>query len=103
MTSAIAKRAELPRTAEDGLQTNASIITAPGKAEIIELPAPTEGAQLSAIAFACGGQTGELAINRGKYNPVAPLGGNKRSGTRGELGRAGVEEYLQTKSLQLPI
>ena len=56
----------------------------------------------SAIAFARGVQTGQLDINGGRYNPIAPFGGYKRSGIGRELGRAGFEEYLQTKSLQLP-
>lgn len=55
-----------------------------------------------AIAFARGVRTGQLDINGGAYNPVAPFGGYKRSGIGRELGRAGFEEYLQTKSLQLP-
>lgn len=55
-----------------------------------------------AIAFARGVRTGQLDINGGKYNPVAPFGGYKKSGIGRELGRAGFEEYLQTKSLQLP-
>jgi betaine-aldehyde dehydrogenase len=55
-----------------------------------------------AIAFARGVQTGQLDINGGRYNPVAPFGGYKRSGIGRELGRAGFEEYLQTKSLQVP-
>jgi betaine-aldehyde dehydrogenase len=56
----------------------------------------------SAIAFARGVQTGQLDINGGMYNPVAPFGGYKKSGIGRELGRAGFEEFLQTKSLQLP-
>lgn len=55
-----------------------------------------------AIAFARAVRTGQLDINGGKYNPVAPFGGYKKSGIGRELGRAGFEEYLQTKSLQLP-
>jgi aldehyde dehydrogenase (NAD+) len=55
-----------------------------------------------AVAFARGVQTGQLDINGGAYNPVAPFGGYKKSGIGRELGRAGFEEYLQTKSLQLP-
>jgi len=55
-----------------------------------------------AVAFARGVQTGQLDINGGMYNPVAPFGGYKKSGIGRELGRAGFEEYLQTKSLQLP-
>jgi aldehyde dehydrogenase (NAD+) len=38
----------------------------------------------------------------GAYNPLAPFGGYKKSGVGRELGRAGFEEFLQTKSLQLP-
>jgi betaine-aldehyde dehydrogenase len=56
----------------------------------------------TAIDFARGVQAGQLDINGGKYNPAAPFGGYKRSGIGRELGRAGFEEYLQTKSLQLP-
>ncbi len=55
-----------------------------------------------AVAFARGVQTGQLDINGGAYNPIAPFGGYKKSGIGRELGRAGFEEYLQTKSLQLP-
>lgn len=55
-----------------------------------------------AIAFARAVQTGQLDINGGRYNPIAPFGGYKKSGVGRELGRAGFEEYLQTKSLQLP-
>jgi aldehyde dehydrogenase (NAD+) len=55
-----------------------------------------------AVAFARGVQTGQLDINGGRYNPLAPFGGYKKSGIGRELGRAGFEEYLQTKSLQLP-
>ncbi|WP_255799535.1 aldehyde dehydrogenase family protein [Mycobacteroides abscessus] len=55
-----------------------------------------------AVAFARSVQTGQLDINGGSYNPVAPFGGYKKSGVGRELGRAGFEEFLQTKSLQLP-
>jgi acyl-CoA reductase-like NAD-dependent aldehyde dehydrogenase len=55
----------------------------------------------TAIAFARGVQTGQLDINGGAYNPIAPFGGYKKSGIGRELGRFGFEEYLQTKSLQL--
>ncbi|BBY18260.1 aldehyde dehydrogenase family protein [Mycolicibacterium litorale] len=55
-----------------------------------------------AIAFARRVQTGQLDLNGGPYNPVAPFGGYKKSGVGRELGRAGFEEFLQTKSLQLP-
>lgn len=56
----------------------------------------------TAISFARRVQTGQLDVNGGIYNPVAPFGGYKKSGVGRELGRAGFEEFLQTKSLQLP-
>jgi len=46
-------------------------------------------------------RTGQLEINGGSFNPLAPFGGYKRSGNGRELGRFGLEEFLQTKSLQL--
>lgn len=55
-----------------------------------------------AVAFARRVQSGQLDLNGGMYNPVAPFGGYKRSGVGRELGRYGVEEFLQVKSLQLP-
>lgn len=55
-----------------------------------------------AVGFARRVQTGQLDLNGGSYNPVAPFGGYKKSGIGRELGRAGFEEFLQTKSLQLP-
>jgi acyl-CoA reductase-like NAD-dependent aldehyde dehydrogenase len=56
----------------------------------------------AAVAFARQVQTGQLDINGGRYNPAAPFGGYKKSGIGRELGRIGFEEFLQTKSLQLP-
>ncbi|MBX3285923.1 MAG: aldehyde dehydrogenase family protein, partial [Actinobacteria bacterium] len=54
-----------------------------------------------AIAVARRIRTGQLEINGGRFNPLAPFGGFKRSGNGRELGRYGLEEFLQTKSLQL--
>ncbi len=45
--------------------------------------------------------TGQLEINGGRFNPLAPFGGFKQSGIGRELGRFGLEEFLQAKSLQL--
>ncbi len=45
-------------------------------------------------------RTGGVEVNGGRYNPLAPFGGFKQSGLGREGGRAGLEEYLQTKSLQ---
>src|SRR5204862_2109028 len=46
-------------------------------------------------------RTGQVDINGGAFNPLAPFGGYKQSGTGRELGRYGLEEFLETKSLQL--
>jgi acyl-CoA reductase-like NAD-dependent aldehyde dehydrogenase len=46
-------------------------------------------------------RTGQVEINGGSFNPIAPFGGFKQSGNGRELGRFGLEEYLEVKSLQL--
>lgn len=55
----------------------------------------------AATAVARRVRTGQLDVNGGSFNPLAPFGGYKRSGNGRELGRFGLEEFLQTKSLQL--
>jgi acyl-CoA reductase-like NAD-dependent aldehyde dehydrogenase len=45
-------------------------------------------------------RTGQVDINGGRFNPLAPLGGYKQSGVGRENGRFGFEEFLETKSLQ---
>ncbi|GJF34219.1 aldehyde dehydrogenase [Kitasatospora sp. NE20-6] len=54
----------------------------------------------TAAAFARRMDTGQVDINGGRFNPLAPFGGYKNSGVGRELGRYGLEEFLQTKSLQ---
>jgi aldehyde dehydrogenase (NAD+) len=44
---------------------------------------------------------GQVDINGGKFNPLAPFGGYKQSGNGRELGKYGLDEYLEVKSLQL--
>jgi aldehyde dehydrogenase (NAD+) len=46
-------------------------------------------------------RTGQVEINGGAFNPLAPFGGYKQSGYGRELGFYGLEEFLQVKSLQL--
>jgi acyl-CoA reductase-like NAD-dependent aldehyde dehydrogenase len=46
-------------------------------------------------------RTGQVEINGGAFNPLAPFGGVKQSGHGRELGRHGLEEYLTAKALQL--
>ncbi|HVF18724.1 MAG TPA: aldehyde dehydrogenase family protein [Mycobacteriales bacterium] len=47
-------------------------------------------------------RTGQVDVNGGRFNPLAPFGGYKQSGNGRELGRYGLEEFLEVKSLQLP-
>ena len=54
-----------------------------------------------AVAFARQLRTGQVMVNGGAFNPLAPFGGYKQSGTGRELGRYGLEEFLEVKSLQL--
>jgi aldehyde dehydrogenase (NAD+) len=46
-------------------------------------------------------RTGQVEINGGTWNPMAPFGGYKQSGHGREAGLYGLEEYLVTKSMQL--
>ncbi len=54
-----------------------------------------------AIAVAKRIRTGQIEINGGAFNPLAPFGGYKQSGHGRENGRYAIEELLQVKSLQL--
>ena len=54
-----------------------------------------------AIAVARRIRTGQIEINGGAFNPLAPFGGYGQSGHGRENGRYGIEELLQVKSLQL--
>jgi betaine-aldehyde dehydrogenase len=47
-------------------------------------------------------RSGRIDINGGAFNILAPFGGYKQSGHGRELGRYGLEEFLEIKSLQLP-
>ncbi|MFE3636200.1 aldehyde dehydrogenase family protein [Streptomyces cellostaticus] len=58
------------------------------------------GEESEAVAFARRMDTGQVDINGGRFNPLAPFGGYKQSGIGRELGSHGLAEYLQTKSLQ---
>ena len=46
-------------------------------------------------------RTGQVSINGGGFNPLAPFGGFKQSGRGREFGQHGLEEYLEIKSMQL--
>ncbi|MDQ1020765.1 aldehyde dehydrogenase family protein [Streptomyces afghaniensis] len=58
------------------------------------------GDEAEAVVFARRMETGQVDINGGRFNPLAPFGGYKQSGVGRELGVHGLAEYLQTKSLQ---
>jgi betaine-aldehyde dehydrogenase len=47
-------------------------------------------------------RTGQVDVNGGGFNTLAPFGGYKQSGLGRELGEFGLEEYFETKSLALP-
>jgi len=53
-----------------------------------------------ALTFARRMRTGQVDVNGGQFNPVAPFGGYKQSGNGRELGRYGLEEFLEVKSVQ---
>jgi betaine-aldehyde dehydrogenase len=44
--------------------------------------------------------TGQVEINGGAFNILAPFGGYKQSGHGRELGKYGLEEFLEIKALQ---
>lgn len=54
-----------------------------------------------ALAVAKRLRTGQVDINGGTFNMLAPFGGFKQSGHGRELGKFGLEEFLEYKSLQM--
>ncbi|MEW1589858.1 aldehyde dehydrogenase family protein [Micromonospora vinacea] len=53
-----------------------------------------------ALAIARRLRVGQVDVNAGHWNPLAPFGGYKHSGNGREFGRPGLEEFLETKSIQ---
>jgi aldehyde dehydrogenase (NAD+) len=48
-------------------------------------------------------RTGQVDINGGQFNMLAPFGGYKQSGNGRELGRYGLEEFLEVKAMQFKL
>jgi betaine-aldehyde dehydrogenase len=46
-------------------------------------------------------RAGQVEVNGGAFNVMAPFGGYKQSGLGREAGAFGLEEFLEVKSLQL--
>jgi acyl-CoA reductase-like NAD-dependent aldehyde dehydrogenase len=46
-------------------------------------------------------RAGQVEVNGAAFNPLAPFGGFKQSGHGRELGRHGLEEFLEVKAIQL--
>ena len=46
-------------------------------------------------------RAGQVQVNGGAFNPAAPFGGYKQSGLGREAGSAGIEEFLETKAIQV--
>ena len=45
-------------------------------------------------------RTGQVDVNGGRFNPMAPFGGYKKSGIGRELGPKALEEFYQLKAIQ---
>jgi len=62
------------------------------------------GSDERALAVARRIRTGTVGVNGGAwFGPDVPFGGFKQSGVGREMGAAGLEEFLETKSLAIPI
>ncbi len=53
-----------------------------------------------ALALARRLRTGQVDLNGAEFNPAAPFGGYGRSGNGREMGRWGIEDFLEIKSVQ---
>ncbi|WP_406043646.1 aldehyde dehydrogenase family protein [Micromonospora sp. NBC_00898] len=54
----------------------------------------------AAVAVARRLRTGQVDVNGGAFNPLAPFGGYKQSGLGRELGAYGVDEFTEIKAIQ---
>jgi aldehyde dehydrogenase (NAD+) len=58
------------------------------------------GSSERALAVARQIRTGQVDINGGRFNTLAPFGGYKRSGVGREIGPLALDEFFQLKSIQ---
>jgi aldehyde dehydrogenase (NAD+) len=58
------------------------------------------GTSERALAVARRIRTGQVDINGGRFNPLAPFGGYKKSGIGREIGPMALEDFLQFKAIQ---
>ena len=58
------------------------------------------GSEAKAVEVARKLRTGQVDINGGAFNTVAPFGGYKQSGFGRERGEYGFEEFLEVKAVQ---
>ncbi|MGE3886590.1 MAG: aldehyde dehydrogenase family protein [Vicinamibacterales bacterium] len=58
------------------------------------------GTKERAMAVARQLRTGQVDINGGRYNPLAPFGGYKKSGVGREIGPLALDEFFQVKAIQ---
>ncbi|GAQ51386.1 3-succinoylsemialdehyde-pyridine dehydrogenase [Streptomyces acidiscabies] len=63
------------------------------------LNAAVTGDEDHAMAIARRLRVGQVDVNGGQHNFQAPFGGYKQSGNGREMGRAGLEEFLETKAI----
>ena len=59
------------------------------------------GDQNRALRVARQLRAGQVQVNGGAFNPAAPFGGYKQSGLGREAGSMGIEEFLETKAIQI--
>src|SRR5690606_18787355 len=58
------------------------------------------GTKERAMAVARQMRTGQVDINGGRFNPLAPFGGYRKSGIGREIGPLALEEFFQLKAIQ---
>jgi aldehyde dehydrogenase (NAD+) len=70
-------------------------------ATVYGLTGGVSGEPEHALAVARRLRAGQVDVNGGDWNPLAPFGGYKQSGNGREFGREGLREFLETKAIQL--